>query len=571
MSGYYGTVAPDLDQAEAGIDAGGGILPSAGRRPSRRRVSDHPRTRESRESWLIFGVSLVVYSALGWYGAYVLEIYNYDGLARIAQAQGVLFSRDPHLGALGFVWAPLPALTDIPLIVLLKPLGLPLLSGPIMSALYSALALAMLSSILKKFGLGKAWRLAWVGAFGVQKLIMHNATMGLSEAGFLAFLLLSLNGYMSWEKERKVGGLIMAGVGSALAIYCRYEGLAWVAVITVAIIWRLCLSGFKPWEKIVEGTLLAFAVPIGWALPLWMVMNWQIQGNPLYFLVGAGATSNTPDTAKAVGATHPFFYAYGSLSGSLSLMLREVAGLAPLLLVASALLVLCVFWRRRWADLVYLAFAWSILGFTFMIALGGILPPWTRYFFWAVPGGMIAAGAAYHASSNTWLRRSIALGVLAFSLYSASAMYADAWTKLPQQPDQKLVSALLVAPESAVYTRTGVQLEEYKEIASYLNGEPAGVSTLVDSSIASPLVFFLSHPNHLVQTTDRDFFSILRDPAGQVDQILVPYPSFDARGRSEVLNLYPDIYDQGEAWATLVHEFQGPEHWRLYRLEPPQH
>ncbi len=563
------TAAPEFTGFPASSTAREGILPVSGTRRSRARAAASSRARRDRELLLVFIVGLVVYTALGWYGAYVLEIFNADGLARIAQAHGVIFSRDPHLGALGFVWPPLPALTNVPLVTLLKPLGLPLLAGPIMSAIYSALALSVLCSILKKFGLGRAWRLAWVVAFGLQEMVIHNATMGLSEAGFLAFLLFSLNGYVVWDSQQKVGGLIMAGFGAALAIYCRYEGLAWVAIMTVAIVWRLCLNGFRPWAKIVEGTTLAFAIPIAWALPIWMAVNWQIQGNPFYFLVGAGATSNTPDTAKQVGIDHPFYYAYGSLSGSASLLLERIAHLSPLLLAASAVLLIWVLSKRRWSALAYLAFAWSILGFTLAIAYAGILPPFSRYFFWAGPGGVIVAGATYHATGNPWTRRIIATATVGIALYSAFMAPAEAWLKLPQDTEQRVITAVLVAPEAAGYTRPGAQLHEFKEIAGYLNSRPPGDLTIVDASLGSPLVFFLSRPNEIVLATDRDFFPILRDPVGNVGRILVPYPSFDSQGRSDVLGLYPDLYELGAPWATLEREFPGPMRWRIYRVENP--
>ncbi|MCL5958938.1 MAG: hypothetical protein M1358_06385 [Chloroflexi bacterium] len=118
----------------------------------------HRGARRRLEPWFIFGVGFLVYAFLGWAGAYLVQTYNWDGLSRIAQAHGVLFSRDPHLAAAGFVWPPLPVLTDVPFVFLLKPLGLVLLAGPLMSALYSAFALVQLSEILRRFGLPLYWR-----------------------------------------------------------------------------------------------------------------------------------------------------------------------------------------------------------------------------------------------------------------------------------------------------------------------------------------------------------------------------------------------------------------------------
>ncbi len=523
--------------------------------------------RRFREPWWVFGIGFLAYALLGWAGAYMLQTYNWDGITRIAQAHGVLFSRDPHLAALGFIWPPLPALTDLPLVLLLKPVGLVLLAGPVMSALYGAFALAQLSEVLRRFGLSQPWRLAWIVAFGAHKLIVHNSVMGLSEAPFMAFLLLSLNGFVQWEQERNPGGLVWAGVGAALAVYCRYEALAWAAVVVVVIAWVLALQTGRLWGRAVTGSVLAFVAVPAWALLLWVFANWQITGNPVYFLVGPGSTATTPDTAHIVGPTHPFFYAQGSIEGSTLLLLREVSSLAPLLLPASLLLLGCVVWRRRWSDLVYLALAWSILGFTFLIALRGLLPPWSRYFFWMVPGGVVAAGAAYRAAETVWLRRLIALTAMALLLVPTVGLPLNAWSHLQQPLPQRAISALIVAPETVDYAAEGGQLDEFVEIARYLNTQPPGTLTMIDASVGSGVVFFLQRPNELVITTDSDFFSILASPVGQAGQILVPRPTLDSLGRSEILKAYPGIYDEGEPWAYLLHEFPGSSAWRLFRVE----
>src|SRR5690606_5766592 len=51
-----------------------------------------------------------------------------DAVSRVANAFYVLYSRDPHLGAIGFVWNPLPSLLEL----------LPLLAYPIIPAIATA-------------------------------------------------------------------------------------------------------------------------------------------------------------------------------------------------------------------------------------------------------------------------------------------------------------------------------------------------------------------------------------------------------------------------------------------------
>jgi hypothetical protein len=519
------------------------------------------------EHSLVFLISFLFYVIIGWAAAYLVKTYNWDGVTRIAQAHGVVFSRDPHLAALGFVWPPLPALTDLPLVVLLKPLGLILLAGPIMSSIYGAFAMAMLWVILKQLGLPLRWRLPWIFFFGVHKLVLHNATMGLSEAPFMAFLLLSFYGFVLWEQDRETRGLIWSGIGAAAAVYCRYEALAWAAVVVVAIIWQLLLENRKLWTHATSGSVIAFIAPPAWALFLWVLFNWQIMDNPIYFLVGPGSTATTPDTAHIVGPSHPFYYAQGSIAGSLELVLRQLVELGPLLLPASILLVVLIIKRMRWGDLAILALGWSIVGFTFLIAYRGVLPPWTRYFFWIIPGGVLVAATAYRACPSRRWRELTGFAVALLLFGQAAVLHIQAWPKLEQLPPlQRMVATLVVAPEAAHYAGAGGQLDEFMEIADYMNAQPPGMLTLIDASVGSAIVFYLDRPWELAITTDTDFFPILSSPVGKVQQVLVPLPTFDSRGRSEILKEYPNIYEGGEPWARLSHEFSGPSAWRLFEV-----
>src|ERR1041385_9278526 len=69
----------------------------------------HPRLRLRLPDPLA-GVAFLGYIALGSYLALVLHAYHGDAYSRVANAYYVLYSRDPHLAAIGFVWMPLPSL-----------------------------------------------------------------------------------------------------------------------------------------------------------------------------------------------------------------------------------------------------------------------------------------------------------------------------------------------------------------------------------------------------------------------------------------------------------------------------
>ena len=65
--------------------------------------------RKGESAW-IFGISLVLNLVLAYFLFFVWHIGNSDALSRTANAYYVLYSRDPHLAAIGFVWPPLSSI-----------------------------------------------------------------------------------------------------------------------------------------------------------------------------------------------------------------------------------------------------------------------------------------------------------------------------------------------------------------------------------------------------------------------------------------------------------------------------
>ncbi|HMC08647.1 MAG TPA: ABC transporter, partial [Actinomycetota bacterium] len=61
-----------------------------------------------------FGLYLVVAALL----VFRYSSFANDAQARTANAYYVMFSRDPHLAAIGFVWNPLPSLSVMPVLAL---------------------------------------------------------------------------------------------------------------------------------------------------------------------------------------------------------------------------------------------------------------------------------------------------------------------------------------------------------------------------------------------------------------------------------------------------------------------
>ena len=68
------------------------------------------------EGAAIFWLALTGYLAVAVLLVFGANIVQADALSRVGNAEYVLFSRDPHLAAIGFVWSPLPSLLMLPLL-----------------------------------------------------------------------------------------------------------------------------------------------------------------------------------------------------------------------------------------------------------------------------------------------------------------------------------------------------------------------------------------------------------------------------------------------------------------------
>ncbi len=72
---------------------------------------------ERRTRWVVLGLCALVYLAVAvWF--WRAQLVPGDATSRIANAYYTLYSRDPHLAAIGFVWNPLPSLMLLPFLPL---------------------------------------------------------------------------------------------------------------------------------------------------------------------------------------------------------------------------------------------------------------------------------------------------------------------------------------------------------------------------------------------------------------------------------------------------------------------
>ena len=239
------------------------------------------RVSDRRLKVALFAVTLAIYVAVG----YWLQVRNGfilgDALSRVSAAQGALFSRDPHLAAIGFIFTPLTAMLQIPA-VLLSPLWPEMtaraFSGTIVSAVFMAGGAVQILGMGTDRGLPRGYVLAIAALFALNPMIVFYGANGMSEAPFIFFMSWAVRRLIMWMVDDDVHHLIAAGgIAMGLAYLTRYDAVACVAAAGLLVGTTTYLRA-RPEPRLRRALLDAllvsgpgFAAFVGWAGASWLI------------------------------------------------------------------------------------------------------------------------------------------------------------------------------------------------------------------------------------------------------------------------------------------------------------
>ena len=234
------------------------------------------------EVWLGFGLVAALALGVGVRGRLVDQRVDWDALAAVAHANDV-FRAEPaaNLAMIGFVQPPLPALLQLPVVLIAPGLATSGLAAPLQGALAAGVAAALLLGLAAEAGLGRGWRWALVAAFALHPLVLGPASMGAPQALLTALLLGAAWALMRWSRTDSLRDLIAASVVLAAALITRYEAVFIVVGAMLYLGWRTRRSGGS-WSKL-EGTMITFALPVVYVAGIWVAANWAIIGDPWHF------------------------------------------------------------------------------------------------------------------------------------------------------------------------------------------------------------------------------------------------------------------------------------------------
>lgn len=491
-----------------------------------------------REGMIVFLVAFAVYMAVGYYVTIDQHVIVFDALDRLTRALLVWHNDPPKLAAIGFVFPPLTTAMFLPLAAI-KPLATSLIALPMASSICAAIAIVFLDRTLARCDMPLPLRAPLLLAFALNPLWVFYAGNGMSEALYSAFLAFSLYTFVSWYATTEPRYLIGSGFGVAFLIVSRYAFILWAALLALLI--GVALVRRRASRIEVEGSVVAFAAPVVYALALWILFNALIVGDPFGWL-----NSTASSAVNAAGLPVHGHLAFNQVSKRL---LELNVGVFPLALVAVPALVVTFLAQRN--DMALWLASFVVLGIVIigvhayasqtesLLTLRDSIPMYVATF----------VGAVWVYRSFDWLRPvvwGVTLALLVVNLFTA-------WHAMQVYPFQSLEQAFVRAistgkSQEGQSSRGGftVGIQPEAQMAQYLKQHVSGKNAvLADNAHTFGVILLQGRPQTIFDRIDRGdakWNSVLRNPFGTVKYLLLSrnlasgdlitrrYPRADAGG-----------------------------------------
>jgi Dolichyl-phosphate-mannose-protein mannosyltransferase len=466
-----------------------------------------PQLRRHWEIWALAVLSAILYLIVALWMRYTMHYTIGDSLARTAGAEYVLFSRDPHLAALGSVWLPLPAFIQIPFVLLLKPFGQIELAGPISTALCTVATTLIIVRLCRVLDLGRTATFAIALAWAANPVTAFYAANGMSEASSFVFVALMMLGYLGWIRLNRTSYLVILGMGLAGAVLCRYEAVGLIPVMAVLAAWE------RKGLRLSLCTMLIVALPAVCAFTFWMLSSLIIRGDAFFSFKALSAIGGRPTYSAWLPSQH-------DVLGTLVFAARWTIIFGPLLVV----LVLMLALRARSRGTLGILAAASVFPMTHVVLLlEGKSWGLPRYFATAALFAAVAAAWLLSAGPRArWLRVGWRTAVVAVLLLGAitGPVALTSPVATTDEAEARIFGSFNVTQPQV--NSSGQNFTRWRTVAADLDPVLAhGKTVLLDTNQGFPLVLFSRYPSGFVIPSDRDFESILADPNGRVDYALI--------------------------------------------------
>ncbi|MCV7177132.1 hypothetical protein [Mycolicibacterium sphagni] len=541
----------------------------------------HRRRRNVVWPVTFYTIFFVLYALVGYF-LFRIGYVNPDASARVGNAGYTMMSRYPHLGAVGFVWNPLPSFVEIPLFRLtywnsfIRSTGY---VGAIQSALFMAGAVFQIRGIALDRQVSTLARWLAIAAFAFHPMVVFYGGCGMSEGAELFLLLWACRHLLRWLQSSAPINLVMCGVALALCYLTRIEATVALAA-TGVLVFAVSVVRNRPAWGWRGGIQLGIhdAVVVSF-LPLFAIFSWSLSS---WLLVGSlfdSYTSQYGNAAQvAASGIGTLTQAVGFEGTSLNIA-AQLLGMQPLVVVVVAMVLTRAVQKRCIDVLAPLAMFGAILVFQIYAIYTAATFGWFRFFMTAIPLAVVALlitttpghpqdrPARVHARrSPVWL-----VPMLVFVLISS---VPSAWAAMmnPAIGKEEFGVRAVIWPDR--YSKAehwafwGGELS--RNTAAWFDNQnlPDG-SVLVDTFSLAKTWLASNHPKQFTIRSDYDFFDKVNSPLDSgVHYLLVPKPA--GLGKLDAINLrYPTMWSDGAGLATLalsVVNPQGFEQFRIYKI-----
>lgn len=509
----------------------------------------------------LFVVAYAGYALLGYFTVLRWHIVVGDAVSRLAHAFFVWHNQPPKLAAIGFVWPPLMTLVLLPLAAL-RSAAASLAALPLTSAFFGAALVLTLERTLALLAMPLRLRLPLVALVAVNPMILFYAANGMSESVYLFFLVFAVFTFIRWYLLSTPSALVLCSFTLAFAVLTRYEILAWVAVLAVAVVATLVRR--RETRDAVEGSTIAFLAPIVYTFGLWIFFNWLILGNPLYWL-RSEVTQTFVETQAATGTQI-----------GLGAALRDTASLTwhlyPATIVMVGVLAAVAFWRR---DLISLVLAVAIVLNPILTAFLAAYSDTSvvlqlRYNLRPIPLALCGVAWLWREAPGRGPKLAVWLTAVALMAGSLPSTWRMMETYRQQSQEQAFTRALRTGhdQEGTRSLGTGVRVGNAPERAAarWISGHVSGSNAiLADDAEAFAVMLYTGRPGMFLDRIDFGdpyWLDVLDSPFGRVRYFLVPRRHVD-----RIQARYPAVLRGGVAFLRPVYR---NARWALFRVAPPR-
>ncbi len=505
-------------------------------------------------------------------------------MARVANGSYVIFSRDPHLAAIGFVWNPLPSLATIPLLGLSQwwpDLKAQAFAGNIVSAAFMAGSVVVMRRIFDELDLARVMSWSLTALFALHPMILLYGANGDSEAPLLFFLALACLGLLRWIARRDLRSLMMIGLALGLGYLSRQEFLAagGLTLVLILVMTYRSTTGdrvHRRWSAFLDATLAG--LPLGFSIVCWAGAGLLIMGTATSYL-----SVNAEQVTAAQGGIASVVGGYEAID-RLGYNLGQLLLLEPFwsVIVLGAILVSA---RRRDARILApVATFGAVVAAQVALFTNGSTFGWLRFAITVIPLTILSAAVlvaprlgttepSRTVSNRSRARRRapiiIGIAVIAGCAVaiprSVSGMANSRWGR-----EEAALVHLLPGygwADSAPSAYSPGWLDGYDKAAQYFSDRklPDG-SVLTDVQYTFPMVLKSDRPHQFVIPSDSDFERDVADPATfRVRYLLI------SNGPSDVLARNYPVRGTGNrrriAIGRFVRDFRtGAQTLSLYRV-----